>query len=173
MEDAIQQKPDAIVVDPLSPAALAAPVNRAMAAGIPVVLCADTGGIDNFASRVDVDLYRAGFQSGDGLAKSLNGKGNVVMFSGIPGVAAAEVWKKAAEDAFKQYPAIKVIGSEYAEWSIATSKQKTEALMAANPQIDGVWAGGGEMALGAAFAFRDAKKPQPQYAYAQAGFGRK
>src|SRR5919202_4696610 len=166
MEDAISQKPDAIVVDPLGSAALVAPTNRAMAAGIPVILCANGIQSDNFVTRVDIDLYQAAYQAADGLAKSLNGKGNVVMFSGIAGVDAAETWKKAAEDAFKQYPDIKIVGSEYAQWSVATSKEKMAALMAANPQIDGVWAGGGEMALGAALAYDDAQKSQPKYGFA-------
>ena len=38
-----------------------------------------------------------------------------------------------------------------------------EALMSAHPQIDGIWAGGGEMALGAALAFEDAGKPAPKF----------
>ncbi len=166
MEDAISQKPDAIVLDPLGSAALVAPTARAMAAGIPVILCANGIESDNFVTRVDIDLYQAGYQAADGLAKSLNGTGNVIMFSGIAGVDAAETWKKAAEDAFKQYPGIKVVASEYAQWSVATSKEKTAAIMAANPQIDGVWAGGGEMALGAALAYQDAGKPQPKYGFA-------
>jgi ribose transport system substrate-binding protein len=166
MEDAISQKPDAIVLDPLGSAALVAPTSRAMAAGIPVILCANGIQSDNFVTRVDIDLYQAAYQAADGLSKSLNGKGNVVMFSGIAGVDAAETWKKAAEDAFKQYPGIKVVASEYAQWSVATSKEKMSAIMAANPQIDGVWAGGGEMALGAALAYEDAGKSQPKYGFA-------
>jgi ribose transport system substrate-binding protein len=166
MEDAISQKPDAIVIDPLGSAALVAPTTRAMSAGIPVILCANGIQSDNFVTRVDIDLYQAAYQAADGLAKSLGGKGNVVMFSGIAGVDAAETWKKAAEDAFKMYPDIKVVASEYAQWSVATSKEKMAAIMAANPQIDGVWAGGGEMALGAALAYQDASKSQPKYGFA-------
>jgi ribose transport system substrate-binding protein len=166
MEDAISQKPDAIVLDPLGSAALVAPTTRAMAAGIPVILCANGIESDNFVTRVDIDLYQAGFQAADGLAKSLDGKGNVVLFSGIAGVDAAETWKKAAEDAIKQYPNMKIVASEYAQWSVATSKEKMAALMSANPQIEGVWAGGGEMALGAALAFQDAGKSQPKYGFA-------
>jgi ribose transport system substrate-binding protein len=166
MEDAISQKPDAIVLDPLGSAALVAPTTRAMSAGIPVILCANGIQSDNFVTRVDVDLYQAGYQAADALARSLNGKGNVVMFSGIAGVDAAETWKAAAEDALKKYPDIKVVASEYAQWSVATSKEKMSAIMSANPQVDGVWAGGGEMALGAALAFQDAGKPQPRYGFA-------
>jgi ABC-type sugar transport system substrate-binding protein len=166
MEDAISQRPDAIVLDPLGAAALVAPTQRAMAMGIPVILCANGIQSDNFVTRVDIDLYQAGYDAADALAKSLNGKGNVVLFSGIAGVDAAETWRKAAEDAFRPHPDIKIVASEYAQWSIATSKEKMAAIMAGNPQIDGVWAGGGEMALGAALAFQDAGRPQPKYGFA-------
>ena len=58
---------------------------------------------------------------------------------------------------------IEIIAEEYAQWEIATAKQKMEALMAANPQIDGIWAGGGEMALGAALAYEDAGVAAPKF----------
>src|SRR5260370_6997816 len=61
---------------------------------------------------------------------------------------------------------MKIVRCEYAQWSVATSKEKMAAIMSANPQSDGVWAGGGEMALGAALAFQDAGKPQPKYGFA-------
>src|SRR5437762_542771 len=137
-----------------------------MSAEIPVILSANGIQSDTSVKRVDIDMNQAAYQAADGLAKSLDGKGNVIMFSGIAGVDAAETWKKAAEDAFKQYPDIKVVASEYAQWSVATSKEKTAAIMAANSQIDGVWAGGGEMALGAALAYQDAGKTQPKYGFA-------
>jgi ABC-type sugar transport system substrate-binding protein len=164
IENFIVQKPDAIVVSPLGRAASVAAIKHAVDAGIPVVLCTDGIEGDNFTTRVDINLYEAGYRSADGLAKIINGKGNIVVFNGIAGVDAAETERAAALDAFKNYPDIKIVGEEYAQWNIATAKQKMEALMAANPQIDGVWAGGGEMALGSALAFIDAKKTPPAFA---------
>ncbi len=163
LENAVHQKPDAIVIDPLGRAALAAPIARAMAAGIPVILCANGVEGGNYVTRVDVDLYHTGYSAADGLARSLNGKGNVVMFSGIAGVDAAETWKKAAEDAFSKYPDIKIVAHDYAQWSVATGKSKAAAMIAAHPQIDGVWAGGSEMAVGAILAFKDAGRPMPKF----------
>lgn len=164
MENFIEQKPDAIVIEPLGRAASVAVIERAIDAGIPVVLCANGIEGDKFTTRVDVDFYEVAYKSGEGLAKLMGGKGNVVVFNGIAGVDSTETWQKAALDAMSKYPDIKVIATEYAQWNIATAKQKMEAIMAANPQIDGVWAGGGEMALGAALAYEDAKKPAPKFA---------
>ncbi|MDR3575306.1 MAG: ABC transporter substrate-binding protein [Anaerolineaceae bacterium] len=164
VENFIGEKPDAIVIEPDGKAALTATLKSAVDAGIPVVLCAN--GIDgpDFTTRVDVDFYQVAYESGLGLAKLMGGKGNIVIFNGIAGVDSTETWQKAALDALSNYPDIKVVATEYAQWNIATAKQKMEAVMAAHPQIDGIWAGGGEMALGAALAYQDANKPAPKFA---------
>lgn len=164
LENFIEQQPDAIVVEPLGRAASTTVIKRAVEAGIPVVLCANGIEGSDFTSRVDVDFYEVAYKSGVGLAELMGGKGNVVVFNGIAGVDSTETWQAAALDALKNYPDIKIIATEYAQWNIATAKQKMEAIMAANPQIDGVWAGGGEMALGAALAFEDAGVPAPKFA---------
>ncbi|MFN8598337.1 MAG: ABC transporter substrate-binding protein [Anaerolineae bacterium] len=164
LEDFMNQSPDAIVIEPLGRAATTAAIKRAVDAGIPVILCANGIEGTDFTTRVDVDFYEVAYRSGEGLAKMLGGKGNVIFFNGIAGVDSTETWRKAALDALSKYPDIKVIAEEYAQWNIATAKQKMEALMAAHPQIDGVWAGGGEMALGAALAYQDANKPAPKFA---------
>ncbi len=164
VENFIEQKPDAIVIEPAGRAASVAVLERAMDAGIPVILCANGIESDKFVTRVDVDFYEVAYRSGEGLAKLMGGKGNVVVFNGIAGVNSTETWRAAALDALSKYPDIKVISEEYAQWNIATAKQKMEALMAANPEIGGVWAGGGEMALGAALAYEDANKTFPKFA---------
>ena len=163
MENTIKLKPDLIMLEPLSAAALSASVARAVRAGIPVVVCADGVEGKPYTSYVDVDLYRAGYESAQALVKSLNGKGKIIMINGIPGVDAAEIWKTAAEEVFKSYPDIEVVASEYGNWSIPTSKEKATAMLAANPEIDGVYAGGSEGAIGALLAFEEAGRPQPKY----------
>ena len=164
IENFIEQSPDAIVVEPLGRAASVAVIERAVNAGIPVVLCANGIESDEFTSRVDIDFYEVAYRSGDGLAQLIDGQGKVVFFNGIAGVDSTETWRQAALDALANYPDIEIIAEEYAQWNIATAKQKMEALMAANPDIAGVWAGGGEMALGAALAFEDAGLEPPKFA---------
>ncbi len=164
IETFIEQAPDAIVVEPVGRAATTTVIRRAIDAGIPVVLCANGIEGEDFTTRVDIDFYEVAYKSGDGLAQLLGGKGKIVIFNGIAGVDSTETWVAAAKDAFAKYPEIEIIAEEYAQWNIATAKQKMEALMAANPQIDGIWAGGGEMALGAALAYEDAGVEAPKFA---------
>lgn len=164
IENFIEQQPDAIVVEPLGRAASTTVIKRAINAGIPVILCANGIEGDDFTSRVDVDFYEVAYKSGVGLAELMGGEGKVVVFNGIAGVDSTETWQAAALDALSNYPDIEIIATEYAQWNIATAKQKMEAIMAANPEIDGVWAGGGEMALGAGLAFEDAGVEPPKFA---------
>jgi ABC-type sugar transport system substrate-binding protein/ABC-type branched-subunit amino acid transport system substrate-binding protein len=164
IENFIEQQPDAIIVEPLGRAASTTVIRRAISAGIPVVLCANGIEGDDFTARVDVDFYEVAYKSGIGLAELMGGEGKVVVFNGIAGVDSTETWQAAALDALAQYPGIEIIATEYAQWNIATAKQKMEAIMAANPEIDGVWAGGGEMALGAGLAFEDAGVEPPKFA---------
>jgi ABC-type sugar transport system substrate-binding protein/ABC-type branched-subunit amino acid transport system substrate-binding protein len=164
IETFIQQQPDAIVVQPLGRAASTTVIKRAIDEGIPVVLCANGIEGDDFTSRVDIDFYEVAYKSGVGLAELMGEEGKVVVFNGIAGVDSTETWYAAAMDALSNYPDIEIIAVEYAQWNIATAKQKMEAIMAANPDIDGVWAGGGEMALGAGLAFEDAGIEPPKFA---------
>ena len=164
IENFIEQQPDAIVVEPLGRAASTTVIKRAIEAGIPVILCANGIEGEDFTSRVDVDFWEVAYKSGVGLAELMGGEGKVVVFNGIAGVDSTETWQAAALSALEQYPGIEIIATEYAQWNIATAKQKMEAIMAANPEIDGVWAGGGEMALGAALAFEDAGLEPPKFA---------
>jgi ABC-type sugar transport system substrate-binding protein/ABC-type branched-subunit amino acid transport system substrate-binding protein len=164
LENFIEQQPDAIVVEPLGRAASTTVIKRAIAAGIPVILCANGIEGEDFTSRVDVDFWEVAYKSGIGLAELMGGEGKVVVFNGIAGVDSTETWQAAALSALEKYPGIEIVATEYAQWNIATAKQKMEAIMAANPEIDGVWAGGGEMALGAALAFEDAGIEPPKFA---------
>lgn len=163
MENAITQAPSAIILTPMSKAALSAPTERAMAAGIPVILCNSGLDTDQYVTEVGRNLYLTGFESAAHLAQMLGGTGNVVLFHGIAGVDTAETWKQAALDAFAQYPGITVVGEANANWSPADSKTAMEGFLAANPQIDGVWTGGSEMAIGAINALKDAGRTMPVF----------
>lgn len=163
MQDVIAQKPDLILLTPMSKAALSAPVERAMRAGIPVVVSGSSVNTDNFVAEVGRNLYEVAYENAVAFAKRLGGKGNVIVFNGIAGTDTAIQWRQAALDAFKKYPGIKVIADQFANWSIADSKKDAAAILAANSQIDGVWTGGSEMSLGTILAFLEAKRKLPLF----------
>jgi ABC-type sugar transport system ATPase subunit/DNA-binding LacI/PurR family transcriptional regulator len=160
----IEQKPDAIVIEPLDRVLPRPMIKRALETGIPVVLCANGIEGEDFTAHVDIDFYKSAYTSGKRLADLLGGKGNVVVFNGIAGADSTVTWRKAALDALNRNPEIHVVAEEYAQWNVETAKQKMAELLKTNPKIDGVWAGGGEMALGAAKAFLEVDRPLPKFA---------
>lgn len=163
MEDLLAQHPDIIILTPLGKAALSAPVARAVAAGIPVVVTGGSVATNQFTAEVGRNLPQTAYQSAIHLAKMLHGKGNVVMFDGIAGSDSAEGWKAAAHAAFEKFPKIKIVAEQYANWSVATATTQMQAILSAHPHIDGVWSGGSEMSIGAINAFADAHKKMPMF----------
>ena len=89
MDELINQKYDAIILQATDAAGLAASVDKAEAAGIPVITCnldADTVHT-GLVAAVDVE---AGQQIADSIGESLGGKGKVVIISATPGATKGE-----------------------------------------------------------------------------------
>ncbi|HZD01436.1 MAG TPA: substrate-binding domain-containing protein [Actinomycetes bacterium] len=161
IDDAIAKKVDVIVLTALSRAGLKAPVERAVAAGIPVVTCMATVAGDGPTVDVSRNLPVMGYESAKALAGKLNGKGNVVLLHGIAGVDAAEFWKSGAHAALKEFPGIKIVAEENGNWSVSDSLDRMRAVLTAQPKIDGVWVGGLEMGVSVINAFKDAGRQLP------------
>ena len=159
VEDLITKKVDAIVVTPISPTALIPALKKARAKGIKVVLLASkikSGDYDSLVTVDDVDFGKAG---AEWLAKKLDGKGDIIALNGIAGISANDDRWTGAQEVFKKYPGIKIIGAVNADWDYAKAKVAVSNLLAANPKIDGVWSQGGGMTLGAIDAFQAAQRP--------------
>jgi ribose transport system substrate-binding protein len=158
IEDLIAQKVDAIILTPASPAAIAPVCEKAMKAGIVVVLCAAKISTDQYTSLVTVDDTEFGIVGAEWLAKKLNGKGKIVALNGIPGYSTNEERFNGAKSVFAKYPGITIVGAGTADWDYAKAKTVMSDLLQANPVIDGVWSQGGAMTLGAIEAFQAANR---------------
>lgn len=162
MEDLLSQQPDAIILVPMGRAALSAPVDRAMAQGVPVILCASGVETDNFITEVGTNLFDAGAGMAEFVAKELGGKGNIVQMNGIPGVDTAEIMAQGAVAVWAKNPDIKVLDTQYGNWSTADAKKITEQWVAKyGKEINGIWSGGAQMSQGIIEAFNDAGVPVP------------
>jgi len=165
VEDLLSQNPDALILVPMGAAALSAPVERVMAAGVPVILCASPVDTDNFVTEIGTDLYRRGTAEAEWLVQQLGGKGNVVQMDGIAGVGTAEQGKLGAADTWKKYPGIKVLDAQYGNWSTAEAKKLMEQWIAKyGKDIQGIWSNGAQMSQGIISAYLDAKLPIPPLA---------
>jgi ribose transport system substrate-binding protein len=162
IDDAIARDVDLILLAALSRAGLQAPVERAVAAGIPVVTCMATVSGDGPTVDVSRNIPLQGYESAKGLAARLGGSGKVVLLHGIAGVDAAEFWRSGAHVAFAEHPDIEILTEEYGNWSVSDATDIMRTVLTAQPEIDGVWVGGLEMGVAVINAFTDAGRPLPK-----------
>ena len=162
VEDLLAQDPDVLILVPMGRAALAAPVERAMAQGVPVVLCASGVDTDELVTEVGANLYRMGKAWAQFVVDELDGQGNVVQMNGIPGVDTAETEALGAQQVWSENPGITVLDAQYGNWSTAEAKQLMEQWIAQyGEDIDGIWSGGAQMSMGIISAYLDAGLPIP------------
>jgi erythritol transport system substrate-binding protein len=91
-------------------------------------------------------------------AKAMNYKGSYVELLGKPSDNNAQVRSDGYKGVISQYPDLKQVGKEIANWDRQTGQDKMESLLSKNPDVQGVIAGNDEMALGAINALKDKGK---------------
>ncbi|MDQ0474421.1 sugar ABC transporter substrate-binding protein [Labrys wisconsinensis] len=136
----VQAGAQAIVVYPISPTALNAAVKNACAKGV-VIIAYDAAITEPCAYNVTIDQEEAGRVTADWLAKTLDGKGNIVMITGVPGTSVDTLRTKAAREVFAKYPGIKVVAEAVGMWSQAVARTELSKILATRnwDQIDGLW----------------------------------
>ncbi len=152
MEDLIQQKVDAILVNPTDSDAVTPSIMKANAAGIPVLTIDRGASGGQVLCHVASDNVAGGVMAGEFLAKKLEGKGNVVELVGIPGTSAARDRGKGFNDAVAAFKDIKIVASQAADFSRDKGLKVFENILQAQPEIAGVFAHNDEMILGAVAA---------------------
>ena len=168
---AAAEKPAAIVLVPLSYSGDVGPVSRAMAAGIPVILCDSQIASSNYTSLVNPDPSTAAVPLAEWLAKKMNYKGNLLYVGGLPGNGTTILYDKGFYSVMKKYPNIKIVNAGNANYSISTAKQLVATQLAKGTKFDGTWGVGGEAVTGILQAYVDAKLPIPPNAGAAATNG--
>lgn len=158
IEDLIVKGVDVIITTPNSPTALVPVLQKAQNKGIKVVLLAAKINFDYYDSLVTVNDYDFGKVGAEWLVKTLNGKGKIVILNGMAGISVSDERWQGAKDVFDQNPGIEVVAAVNADWDYAKAKLEVGNILAANPQIDGVWSQGGGMTLGAIEAFQAANR---------------
>jgi len=116
VEDLLAQEPDALILVPMGAAALSAPVERAMAQGVPVVLCASAVETDNFVTEVGTNLWVVGASLAQYVVDQLGGEGNIVIMTGIPGVTTSDIMEEGADAVFAANPGINVLDKQPGFW---------------------------------------------------------
>lgn len=150
IEDLIQKKVSALLINPTDTKAVVPSIQKANQAGIPVFTVDRAAEGGEIVSHIASDNVAGGRMAAEFLCKALNGKGKVVELEGIPGTSAARDRGKGFNDYLKeQCPGLEVIARQPADFNRAKGLQVFENILQAQPQIEGVFAHNDEMVLGA------------------------
>jgi ribose transport system substrate-binding protein len=110
---------DGIVLAPLDAEALVAPVERAVAKGIPVVIIDSALNSDKPVSYVATDNYHGGVLAAERLAEILGGQGRIILLRYMVGSASTEEREKGFTDTIARYPKITYVSND--QYAGATS----------------------------------------------------
>ncbi|NKL21214.1 substrate-binding domain-containing protein [Rhizobium leguminosarum] len=153
----ITQKFDAIIMESFDKDASAAPIEKAIDAGMPVIGSALETSSEKITSQIIVDDPLGGKMIGDFMSERLKGKGNVVLLEGPIGQSAQISRRQGIDVSLATNTGLKLIASKSANWSRAEGQAVMENWLSAySGQINGVLSENDEMALGAIEAIKSA-----------------
>ena len=159
IDTAITNKSVAIILDPANADGSVGAVKKAVDAGIPVFLVNAEINQEGLAKAQLVSNNAQGAALGATQWQTVIGdKGNYVELFGNPADNNAATRSNGYETVLSQYPDLKKVGKEVADWDRTKGHNKMQSLLQANPDIIGVISGNDEMALGAIAALKEAGK---------------
>ncbi|MFF4830608.1 substrate-binding domain-containing protein [Streptomyces sp. NPDC001315] len=138
-----------IIVNPVDSDAAGPSVRSANKADIPVV------GVDRGVNKAETaalvasDNVEGGKLGAKALAEKLGGRGTIVILQGQAGTSASRERGAGFAAGLKEYPGIKVVAKQPADFDRTKGLDVMTNLLQAHPDIDGVFAENDEMALGA------------------------
>jgi ribose transport system substrate-binding protein len=159
LEDLYTRNVDILIIQPVNAPALNEIIQKFHDQGTIVIPCVSPLATDAYDVSMMSNDFEFGRVGARFLVEKLGGKGNIISLDGMDGISVAINRWEGAMEVFADYPDIKILAKPFADWDYAKGKAATENLLAAFPQIDGVWSSGGDMTRGAIEAFVEAKRP--------------
>lgn len=160
IESFIANKPDAILLAPITNASAQTAVTRIRAAGIPAYIIVDPAPTPKALNVVGGDNTWWAIQT-EWLCQQLHGKGKIIMVTGLPGNGSNTVRVASAEKVLAKYPGIQVLASVPGDWNPAVARTAVAPIIATHPVIDAVLTQD-IMAGGIIQAFQAANRPVPK-----------
>ncbi len=158
VEDLTTAKVDGMIFTPTDSVATIPTIEAAIAAGIKVVnddiIIQDS---DKIAVRVSENSFEVGQQQAELIVDAIDGKGNVVMLKGPPGIDISTQREAGAKSVFEKHPDIKIVAEEYHQSNIVEASRLMEDFIQAYPDgIDAVYTFGSQSAVGVVSAIQAA-----------------
>jgi ribose transport system substrate-binding protein len=149
LEDQILKKVSALAVAPAGASEVVPVLDKARAAGIPVVIVDTEVPWPHRASFVGIDNRLGGRLAGEYVLRTIGSKGKVAVIRGVLGVATQEDRLQGFRDAVAGAPAVNLVAVQPANSERSMGMQVMENMLTSHPDLTAVFATNDQMALGA------------------------
>lgn len=159
VDTAITNKAKAIILDPANADGSVGAVKKAVNAGIPVFIVNAEINQQGLAKAQLVSNNAQGAALGaQQWVEAVGDSARYVELKGAPSDNNAATRSNGYQTVLTQYPDLELVASDVANWDRTQGYNKTQSMLQANPDIQGVISGNDEMALGAIAALRESGK---------------
>jgi erythritol transport system substrate-binding protein len=157
IDTAIARNASAIILDNAGADASVAAVQKAKAAGIPVILIDREINVRGVATaQIVSNNYQGASAGAEAFVHAMGEKGPYVELVGKESDTNAQIRSLGYHEVLDQYPDMKMAARQSANWSQSEAFTVIQSVLQAHPEIKGVIAGNDTMALGAAAALQSA-----------------
>jgi ribose transport system substrate-binding protein len=155
VESMVNRRLAGIALAPVDRKALVGVVERAAAAGIPVAIFDSDIDTEKRLTYVATDNHEGGRIAATKMGELLLGEGEVAIISFMPGSAATmEREEGFREEIKKTYPKIRIVQTAYGMADRAKARAAAENIMAAHPDLGGLFADNESSSAGAVLAVK-------------------
>ncbi|MBX5450504.1 MAG: D-ribose ABC transporter substrate-binding protein [Thermogemmatispora sp.] len=159
IDTAIARHAAAIILDNAGADATVAAVRKAKNAGVPVFLIdREINATGVAVAQIVSNNYQGATLGAQEFVKLMGEEGNYVELLGKQSDTNAAIRSRGYHDVIDQYPRMKMVAQQSANWDQTEAFQKMQTILQAHPDIKGVIAGNDTMALGAWAALQAAHK---------------
>jgi ribose transport system substrate-binding protein len=149
MDTLINDGTAVIFLQPIDSVALAPSIQKAKRAGIAVITL-NIDATEPHAAHVEMNHYFGAMDIAKALGEKMGGKGDVAILNAPPGIIIRDQRTNGFVDGLKKYhPDIKIVSDQVADWSRKKAQDVLATILAANPNLGGVYGVNDSMALGA------------------------
>jgi ribose transport system substrate-binding protein len=149
MEDWITKKPEAMIFVPVDYVAMVPSVQKAVAAGIPIVNYCNRMAAGKTEIFVGSDDEQMAYEIARYVFKAVGNKGKVVILDGVPGAITAQDRHRGWLRALRDTKGMELLAAQPANYSRLQAVQVMENLLQRFPEIDVVLGANDEQGLGA------------------------
>ena len=156
-DTAIARKASAIILDNAGADATVSAVKKAKDAGIPSFLIdREINATGVAVAQIVSNNYQGATLGAEEFVKRMGEKGDYAELVGKESDTNAGIRSKGYHDVIDQYPDLKIVARQSANWSQTEAFAKTESILQANPSVKGIISGNDTMAMGALAALEAA-----------------